>query len=207
MSDVPWIEAATLGREDAHATWALAARMGLEDVAGSYHETISYGDLADWVQERSRIRTRQQPRHWLGEVLYRTMQDNQERREPFLAALCVDATGHIGAGYVGRVQFLRGGAEPADADAHAATERLDCYRWFGADLPDGGGVPGPLPRAAAPRRIPGTRPASTPRTPRSRSSVDRPAPKPRVAKTDVVEKICDRCFMALPASGQCDNCD
>lgn len=207
MSDVPWIEAATLGREDAQATWALAARMKLEELAGQYHETISYGDLADWVQQRSRIRTRQQPRHWLGEVLYRTMQDNHERREPFLAALCVDATGRVGTGYVGRVHFLRGGSEPADADAHAAAERLDCYRWFGAELPEGGGVPGPQPRAAAPTRVPGARAASTPRTARAHMGVDRPAPKPRVAKTDVVEKVCDRCFMALLPSGQCDNCD
>lgn len=208
MSEVPWIEAATLGREDAQATWALAARMRLEELAGGYHEVISYGDLADWVQQRSRIRTRQQPRHWLGDVLYRTMQDNQERREPFLAALCVDANGRVGSGYAGRVQFLRGGSEPADADAHAAAERLDCYREFGAVLPEGGGVPGPLPRATAPSRVPGARSPSTRGTSgTSGARAGRPAPKPRVAKSDVVEKICQRCFMALPASGQCDNCD
>ena len=203
MSEVPWTEAATLGREDAHATWALAARMRLEELAGTYHATITSAELAEWVQERSRIRTRQQPRHWLGDVLYRTMQDNVDRREPFLASLCVDQSGRVASGYAGRVQFLRGGAEPADPDAHAASERLDCYRWFGATLPEGGGEPGPMPSGAVPRRT--TSVGGRSRTPRPADT--RSAPTPRVAKTDVMPKICDRCFMALPASGQCDNCD
>ena len=206
VSDVPWIEAATLGREDAHATWALAARMRLEELAAQYHATTTHGELADWVQQRSRIRTRQQPRHWLGDVLYRTMTENQERREPFLAALVVDPTGHVGSGYAGRVQFLRGGAAPVDADGHAATERLECYRAFGAALPEGGGVPGPVPQAVAPRGSAGNRPADAGTG--QRRSAPRSAPRGgRVAKTDVVPKICDRCFMALPASGQCDTCD
>lgn len=208
MTEAPWIEAATLGRDDAHATWALAARMRLEEVAADYHATISYGDLADWVQERSRIRTRQQPRHWLGDVLYRTMQENQERREPFLASLCVDLSGRVGSGYVGRVHYLRGGVEPPDADVHAATERLECYRWFGAMLPDGGGVPGPPPREASTRR---TQPPSSARSGagarRTRATTTPTATRPRVARSDVMPKICDRCFMALPASGECDTCD
>ena len=57
------------------------------------------------------------------------------------------------------------------------------------------GAPPPPARAPA-RRAPSARPA-TPRvsTPR------------RVAKTDRPTATCPRCFMALPATGICDNCD
>lgn len=209
MSDVPWVEATTIGSEDAHATWALAARMRLEEVAREYHAVIGYAELADWVQQRSRIRTRQQPGQWMPDVLFRTMQDNRDRREPFLASLCVDASGHVLANYPGCVQYLRGGAEPADPDGHAARERLDCYRWFGAELPEGGGEPGPAPRPVRRGGVAGSSTGGTVRrAPRARASGEpaRPA-RPRVARTDVVPAICPRCFMALPASGQCDTCD
>jgi hypothetical protein len=210
VSEVPWVEATTIGSEDAHATWALAARMRLEEVARDYHAVIGYAELADWVQRRSRVRTRQQPGQWMPDVLFRTMQDNRERREPFLASLCVDASGRVLSNYPGCVQYLRG-AEPADADRHAAEERLACYRWFGAELPEGGGEPGPMPSARPVRRTPAE--GGTARAARDRSARDRSgAPtqrtaRPRVARTDVVPAICPRCYMALPASGQCDSCD
>lgn len=201
MNEVPWIEASTIGQEDAHATWALAARMRLEEVAGDYHAVVTVAGLGDWVQERSRLRTRSHARHWMGDVLYRTMLQNLSRGEPFLSALVVDRDGHVGSGYAGLVEHLRGDRVP-DGDAHAASERLDCYRWFGAELPEGGGVPGPLPVVAAARhRVPAARSGATPR-PRRTSG----APT-RVAKTDVVPRTCPTCFMALPATGICDTCD
>ncbi len=204
MSEVPWTEASAIGSEAARETWALAARMALEETARSYHGVISYRELATFVQERSRIRTRQQPQHWLGDVLWRTMERSHQDREPFLAALCVDSSGRVGPGYAGRVQHLRGAA-PADPDAHAASERLDCYRHFGAELPEGGGVPGPLPSAATPRRTPAApRAASSSRS--SRTATRRAAPR-RVTRAEVAPKICPTCYMALPASGVCDNCD
>lgn len=201
MSDVPWIEASTIGSEEAHATWALAARMRLEEVARDYHAVIRIADLGDWVQERSRVRTRQQTRHWIGDVLYRTMLDNIGRGEPFLCSLVVDQQGRVGANYAGLVEHLRG-IRVVDADHHAADERLDCYRHFGAELPEGGGVPGPHPSAAAPRRTSSgtrsTRPTS--------GAAPRKSATGRVARSDVVPKICPTCFMALPASGVCDDC-
>lgn len=205
MSEVPWIEASTIGSEDAHATWALAARMRLEEVARDYHAVVSVNDLGQWVQERSRVRTRQQPRHWMADVLYRTMLDNLERREPFLSSLVVDRDGRVGSNYAGLVEHLRG-TRVIDADHQAAEERLDCYRHFGADLPEGGGMPGPHPSAVAmPRRTPSS---PGPRAPRASSGGSSgTSSKGRVAKSDVVPKICPTCFMALPASGVCDTCD
>jgi hypothetical protein len=55
-------------------------------------------------------------------------------------------------------------------------------------------------------RVPGTR-ARTPRTQTSSSrSSATPRPK-RVAATDKPVDLCPRCFLALPATGICDNCD
>jgi hypothetical protein len=58
-------------------------------------------------------------------------------------------------------------------------------------------------------RVPGTR-ARTPRTPSTRATSSRTSgtPRPtRVAATDRPDKVCPRCFIALPATGICDQCD
>jgi hypothetical protein len=62
-------------------------------------------------------------------------------------------------------------------------------------------------------RVPGTR-ARTPRTTSSSSSSppsrgrSTGTPRPgRVAATDRPVNLCPRCFIALPATGICDNCD
>ena len=63
------------------------------------------------------------------------------------------------------------------------------------------------PPGASKTRVPGTR-STTPRTPRATTS--RPAastPRPRVAASDRVDKLCPTCFIALPATGICDQCD
>jgi hypothetical protein len=68
-----------------------------------------------------------------------------------------------------------------EREYHAASARLDCYRWFGASLPLGGGLPALAPRlqAAVARR----RPRSTAAPP-----------------------TCPQCFIQLPATGVCDSC-
>ena len=56
----------------------------------------------------------------------------------------------------------------------------------------------------APRRT-----TSTPRTPSSsgpRTPAARPASKPRVAASDRQFNVCPTCYMAIPATGVCDNC-
>ena len=81
-------------------------------------------------------------------------------------------------------------------DLEAARRRLECYRWAGS-APADGGVPAQLP-GTAPKRPTRVRTASTSSTRRS---------SPRVAKTDQPVAVCPTCFMALPATGICDNCD
>lgn len=201
MSDVPWVEAATIGSESAHETWALAATQVLEQVASSYRGVIAIPELGSRIQERSRIRTRQPARQWLGDVLFRVTSDCLERRVPNLSSLCIDASGLMPGWYADTVLHLRGTALD-DPDRHAAEERLDCYREYAADLPADGGSPTLPPQ---PERVV--------RVARPSSGGTRVAREPRVATprkpaaSDVVYKICPNCFMALAANGTCDNCD
>lgn len=60
-------------------------------------------------------------------------------------------------------------------------------------------------------RVPGTR-SNTPRTrstsPRSTTTRNTGTPRPtRVAASDKPVTLCPRCFIAVPATGICDNCD
>ena len=60
----------------------------------------------------------------------------------------------------------------------------------------------------APERVPGTR-STTPRAARTpRTSTPRATPRPRVAASDrIVDNLCPRCYIAMPATGICDQCD
>lgn len=155
------------------------------------------------MQERSLIRTKQLAVHWIGDVLSRVARGCVERREPLLSALCVDTKGHVSPAYAVSVEMLRHEVVD-DPDDHAARERLACHRWFGADLPAGGGEPVVTvraaavrrPRAATPSRTPGTRAATSP-------SVSRAAPAP--VPTPLV--VCPVHFTVLPNTGICDDCD
>lgn len=66
------------------------------------------------------------------------------------------------------------------------------------DSPPSERVPGTRARSSAPRTGGTTRSASTRSTTTAR---------PRVAATDRPDKLCPRCWIALPATGICDQCD
>jgi hypothetical protein len=201
LAPLRYANATTVGQEHARATWALAARERLVETAGVYHGTIGYQELADFVQRRSLIKTSQLHMHWIGDVLGRVCEECARRGEPFLAALCVDARGHVGAGYVTAVEQLRGPID-RDPDEHAAYERLDCYRHFGAPLPEGGGEPAFVPEPAKPVRAAAREGGTTPRVRAARAKA--PA-KPVVEEKPLV--VCPVHFTVLPASGVCDLCD
>ena len=214
-----WLNAAVVGQEASRETWALAAREKLEETAATYGETVTLKELADWVQERSLIRTKQLSTNWIGDVLGRVARGCADRREPLLPSLCVDTKGHVSPAYALSVEVLRH-EEVGDPDDHAARERLACHRWFGAELPEGGGdpvvtvkaparpaprvarVPGApggrtaSPRAATPSRTPGTGAATAPSRSRAPAA---PAEKPLA--------VCPVHFTVLPVTGICDDCD
>ena len=192
-----WVNASVIGPEAARATWALAARQRLLEVAKDYHATISYKELADFVQERSLVRTSQLHMHWIGDVLTRVSVTCIENGEPLLSSLCVDSRGRVGPGYTVVVEDHR--REPlTHPDEHAARERLQCHRYFGAAVPEDGGVPA-MPVVAQPTRT---------RSPRARpqATVPTPAPAPEPAAEPALT-TCPVHFTVLPATGVCDLCD
>ena len=168
---------------DAKAAWIPFAREALTRVAGDYNALIDYATLAEEVQVKSSIRTRQLKHYWVGAVLGAVGQDCQRRGEPLLSSLCVQKDGHVGAGYGTALAELAGGVAPDDVDMAAAEERLRCYAYFGATLPADGGRPTLTPQVAAKRRV-----------------------IARKAREDIRKPVCPTCYLTLPATGQCDNC-
>jgi hypothetical protein len=225
LPPVRYTSAATVGAEHSHATWALAARERLTEVAAVYGSSIGYRDLADFVQRRSQVRTTAHARTWIGDVLARVAEECSRRREPLLTSLVVDAQGKVGASYATALSSLRGD-EPADLDAQAAQERLDCHRAFGAELPPDGGSPVVLRPTAAPRvarvRATSAKAGATSSTGPSTRARSKPEPAPkraraaagrRTAEENVVAsdatttRTCPVHFTVLPPSGVCDYCD
>ncbi len=179
-----WREASEIGMEAARPAWAGAAREILLEVAGRYNSLVTFRELAGLVQLRSGIRTNQLVHYWVGDVLARVAQVCADRDEPLLSALCVNASGSVGAGYAKTVIAVRG-EMAGDPDDHAAAERLACYLAFGAEIPTDGGSATLTPQVQAVRDRERTR---------------------RMTQPQVEAKVCATCNMAIPATGICDNC-
>ena len=188
MNAPRYTKASVVGAQHARATWALAARERLLEVAGDYHAVIGYPELAEFVQQRSLISTTQQVGGWMGDVLHRVGEECARRAEPNLAALAVNAKGSVGDGYARSVAATYG-EQVTDPDDHAARVRLECYRAFGADLPPGGGEPALAPAMQKTRATARTKAVAAAKA----------EPKPPA--------LCPSCFTALPATGVCDYCD
>jgi hypothetical protein len=159
-------------------TWTPIAHEILVRTAGTYHAVVRETALAEELLATSSIRTTRHHDRWLSKVLAPIALLCEHNGEPPLTSLVVGASD----------------------DLEAARQRLECYRWTGS-APADGGVPAQLP-GSAPKRA--ARPRSATRT-SERSPARTPAP--RVAKTDKPVAVCPTCFMALPATGVCDNCD
>ena len=130
---------------DARAQFAVAATKRLEELAQTYGAFITYGELSEHVQVDTGIQTKQAMRNWIGPVLGAVDRDSTKRGVPVISALCVHEDETIGEGYADAVKEAYG-VRPDDIEAHAAAERLKCYRYFGAKLPESGAVPFYTPR-------------------------------------------------------------
>jgi len=167
---------------EAEEAWVAQAREILIGTAARYRSVITYKALAEEVQARAGIRTKSLLMNWMGDVLERVAAECHERQEPQLTALCVRSDGTVGDGYA-QVTGKTRGEVPEDPDQHAADERLACHRFFGADLPSGGGIAVLTEQVAARRR--------------------RAAPKP----VEREAALCPSCFTQMPLSGGCDPCE
>ncbi|GAA3802723.1 hypothetical protein [Nocardioides panacisoli] len=100
--------------------------------------------------------------------------------------------------------FLEGGASPHDIVTKPKHRPTDAARevlaGLGLENPEPPGWVPPPPPVVEPvvSRAPVARRSTTPRAPRAPKAPARPA-EPAV-------KVCPTCFMALPATGICDNC-
>lgn len=169
--------------EELRVARAEAAREVLLGTAGRYHDVITYQALGAAVVERTGVHTKQLLQYWISDVLLRVARECAARDEPNLASLCVNNTGSVGEGYRAAVLAVTG-EEPADADDHAATQRLACHRHFEAtNLPESGGQAALAPKLAA-----------------SRSRARKNAWEAREIP------LCPTCNLALPANGVCDEC-
>jgi hypothetical protein len=162
---------------DAIAQWARVGRPALERVARTYGSYVTYQEMAELVQEAAGITTRVPFRHWIGAVLGEISR-LERPDEPLLSSLVVRADGTIGDGYIIPIRE-RGESDPADLELHAASERLRCYRHYGAALPADGGRP-VFTKAVAAKRA------------RARPTTSRP--------------VCPTCHLQLPVTGFCDIC-
>lgn len=168
--------------------WVKHAYEALVETAGRYNAVITYSELAEEVQQRSSLWTNSAMRNWIGGLLADLVKVNYARSEPALTSLVVRKDdGRVGAGYA---EVLRANGEsPIDDETerelHAAAARLECYRHWGAVVPDG------------------ARPTLTVRT-REREVRAR---TPRSAPTQERRgNVCPTCFMETPVSGACPNC-
>jgi hypothetical protein len=137
--------------------WTRAALRVLERVAATYGATVRYQALAEEVQAATGIRTRTDVSSWVSSMLDSVDRICHRRRQPLLSSLVVSTDGTVGPAYAAVIQELRG-FTPPDPDLHAAGERLDCYRYFGADIPPDDGEAGftPLPGRRIPFRASGS---------------------------------------------------
>ncbi len=183
-ADVGFTDASALGQDEARAAWTPAAREVLIDTAKSYHALVTTKELSSLVQRMTKIKTKQLTHYWITDVLGRVAKECADNEEPLLSSLCVDTSGSVGAGYATAVLDVRG-EMPADPDQHAANERLECYRHFGAKIPAGGGVSMLTAQLSAKRE--------------RLTSAARAAVRPAT--------LCPVHFVEMPATGICEDCE
>lgn len=208
-----WYEPEGTGTSEAIAleTWARATHEILEEVASQYHATITEGALAHRLLTETGIATSRPHPRWLSKLLQPLAALHHRDAYPPLTALVVDGRGWVGERYD---DVLRAAddlplTDPTARERHAARARLECYRWAGS-APEDGGHPEIVEmkpsRARAPRAAAAggaARASTSTRAPREPKPV---VPK-KVAPVDRPVNVCPRCFMAIPATGLCDNCD
>ena len=180
--------------QEAFDAWQPHAVALLIETAKRYNGFVTYSQLAEFVQAQTGITHRGLVMNWIGDVLGRVISVCTSNGWPQLTSLCVTSDGTGGAGYKFAVLAAAGtdsskehAGDPQsldDLDEHAARMRLECYRFFGADLPPDGGKPTLTPKAHAKKEY-----------------------KKAQAKLDAPLNFCSKCNEALPMTGQCDNCD
>ncbi|WP_283608569.1 hypothetical protein [Mycolicibacterium poriferae] len=177
--------------QDAYDAWEPFAVEILLSAARRYHGFVTYTQLADYVKDKTGITHNALVQNWVGHVLGRVIKVCTASGWPQLTSLCVTSDGTVGPGYkfalvAAEKNRQNGDGEPSldDLDDHAAKERFECYKFFGAELPPDGGRPALTPKAQASREY-----------------------KRAQAKRDEPPKFCpEHPWITLPTNGVCDDC-
>lgn len=176
-----------VGVNEGSPAWAEEAVAVLTEVAGHYLGIITYAELAEEVQSRTRLRTRAPFRNWIGGVLATVVSRCHAQGLPPLTSLVVHGRG-----------------KDTGTEESTVAARLACYRRFADDVPAE-----VLAAVAAAERAKEEEAAEAARERRAkpRSSTRSTAPRQRPQKApEEAPKVCPSCFMQLPASGICDEC-
>jgi hypothetical protein len=105
--------------------------------AKRYNDYVTYSELARRVLDESGILYRPHQRNWIGKIVSLVAERSAAEGGPPLTALCVSSGDEkVGAGYAYALKLM-GQPKPKDLQPHAAESRLECYRFYGADLPPG----------------------------------------------------------------------
>ncbi|GAB2622506.1 hypothetical protein [Pseudactinotalea suaedae] len=170
---------------EATSEWAAAAAEVLTETASNYLGVITYADLAEQVQALTGLRTRAPYRSWIGSVLAAVVAQCRADGLPPLTSLVV----------------YRADSDIA-VEEGTALARFACYRRFAADVP-AAAVAEADALARSKQETAAESRERAPRRPRAARAPREQKPKP----AEEAPKICPTCFMQLPASGICDNCD
>lgn len=179
-------ETVAVDQDEAEALWAELAPKVLAGVAKTYQGLIAHTDLAARLQDETGVRTRSNPQTWLPRVLATVAADDVAQGRPPLTSLVVHrVNGTVGAPYDEVLRLT--GQDPIEDEVkrerHAAEARMDCYRWAEAPMPASGGHSALSPRYDMVLT-------------RSRKK----------AREEAEADVCPKCFMAIPPTGECDNC-
>jgi hypothetical protein len=184
--------------------WSRAARPVLVQVARRYGSLMAPSSFAEEVQALSGVRTREPAAAWVDDVLDAVGVECIARDEPLLSAFCIGADGHIGARYE-KLAISVDASAVNDIEMHAAKQRLEAHRYHGAIVPVDGGKPALPPQlkrvsAATPKRAAST--GARTRSARAKTATPRKPKNPELPRP-----VCPTCFLQLPATGRCDNCN
>lgn len=103
----------------------------LRETATTWGGITTYGQLAAEIETRSGIADTQRRQWWISAVLDGAAKLAVEQDEPPVTALCVNAQGKIGDGYLHAPKIPSASTSP-DAELSAAEDRLLCYERFAA---------------------------------------------------------------------------
>lgn len=161
----------------------------LKKTARTYGAFVTYKELGDYVKTATGIGYDATYR-WVGGLLGPIVWMCVEQGLPPLTSLVVHSDDQsVGEGYAENFRAaglpVPEGPDKLDIlDDHAAKSRLECYKFFGADIPPGGGV--------------------ATLTPRIKFARDARRAK---AKAEAPPVLCAVHRTVLPATGRCDYCD